>query len=337
MKMGAIETPIWSVRFDLRMAPSALGTRPAPYRAALDMAEASDRAGCSSIIISEHHGAEDGYLPSTTCFAAAVAARTGRARLALSALILPLLEPIHTAEETLVIDQLSDGRVDVIVGMGYVRNEYAMFGLDPRSRVQLLEEKLPIYLAALTGEPLKIDGRTVRVTPPPVQRPRPTVLLAASVAAAARRAARLADGVHCLVARSEIGPAYLGERRNLGLDDGRVEGGLGSPGSLFVAEDPERAWAELAPFMLHEANSYARWAVENGANQHLYSPVKTVAELQGMGMYRVVTTAEAIDELDSSPGVILNPLVGGLPVATAERYLNAFIDDVLPSAVAKKS
>jgi alkanesulfonate monooxygenase SsuD/methylene tetrahydromethanopterin reductase-like flavin-dependent oxidoreductase (luciferase family) len=332
---AAPRTTTWALRFDLRVRPEDRDRRSTQYRAALSLAEQADRAGCSSIIVSEHHGAEDGYLPSTLTFAAAVAARTSQARITVSALILPLLEPLHTAEETLVVDQLSNGRVDVIVGLGYVRSEYEMFGLRAADRVRLLERKLPVYLQALTGEQFVHEGRSVRLTPEPVQQPRPTVLLAASVAAAARRAARIADGVHCLVPRGLVAPHYAAERARLGLDAGLIVGGEGSPGSIFVADDPDRAWHELAPYLLHETNAYGRWALENGANQHLYQPTDDITVARSSGMYEVLTPDEAVMRFcdAGSAGVILNPLVGGLPPGLAERYLWTFIDRVLPKAL----
>jgi len=326
--------PSWTLRFDLRVPPDQDDRRSAHFRDALELIGTSDTAGCTAIVVSEHHGAEDGYLPSALTFAAAVAARTSRARIAISALILPLHEPIHAAEETLVVDQLSGGRVDVIVGLGYVRDEFWMFGHDPTGRVALLEEKLPVYMAALTGEPFTFQGRTVQVTPGPVQRPRPVVLLAASVPAAARRAARLADGLHCLVPRALVEPAYLEERSALGRDNGFVAGGDGSATNVFVTDDPERSWAELAPYLLHETNAYGRWAMANDANRHLYQPTDDLGAVKASGMYAVETPADAARRLvDAGPaGVFLNPLVGGVPRAVAEPYLAAFIDDALPQA-----
>jgi alkanesulfonate monooxygenase SsuD/methylene tetrahydromethanopterin reductase-like flavin-dependent oxidoreductase (luciferase family) len=324
---------VWSMRFDLRVPPHDDRSRSQHYRDALDLIEMGDRSGCSNVIISEHHGADDGFLPSPLTFAAAAAARTTRTRLTISALILPLHEPIDAAEQTLVVDQLSGGRVDVIVGLGYVRSEYAMFGIAVSERVSLLEQKLPVYRAALTGESFEVDGRTVRVTPGPVQKPRPTVLLAASVPAAARRAARIADGLHCLVPRELVAPHYLAERSRLGLDEGLVVAGEGSSGSMFVADDPERAWNELAPYLLHETNAYGRWAVENGTNQHLYQPTNDLAEVKAMGMHYIVTPEEAATLLRDAGdnGVILNPLVGGAPRRIAEPYFANFVERVLPA------
>jgi alkanesulfonate monooxygenase SsuD/methylene tetrahydromethanopterin reductase-like flavin-dependent oxidoreductase (luciferase family) len=291
----------------------------------------ADKHGCSNVIISEHHGSADGYLPSALTMAAAIAAVTDRARLSISALVLPLLEPIHTAEETLVVDQISGGRVDVIVGLGYVRSELAMFGLEDHNRVALLEQKLPPYLRALTGEPFAAGEGTIAVTPGPVQKPRPQVLLAATVPAAARRAARLADGVHCIVPREQLAPDYLAERERLGLDQGRIVGGDASSASLFVSDDPERTWAVLAPSLLHEVNSYGKWAQENGANEHLYQPTDDLKVVREMGMYKVMAPEDALEFVTTAgtAGPMLHPLVGGLPPEIGWEMLERFVNEVL--------
>ena len=67
---------LFGLRFDFRN-PDLAGTAMADrYQAALDMATWSDRLGCVSIAISEHHGSPDGYLPSPIPMIAAMAART---------------------------------------------------------------------------------------------------------------------------------------------------------------------------------------------------------------------------------------------------------------------
>ena len=324
----------WQLRLDMRRAPGSPTNRQDLYKSALEMCAYADKNGCSNVIISEHHGSADGYLPSALTMAAAIAAVTDRTRLSISALVLPLLEPVHTAEETLVVDQISGGRVDVIVGLGYVRSELAMFGLEDHSRVALLEEKLPIYLRALTGEPFAVGDKTIAVTPGPVQRPRPQVLLAATVPAAARRAARLADGVHCIVPREQLAPHYLAERERLGLDRGMIVGGDASSASLFVSDDPERTWSVLAPYLLHEVNSYGKWAQDNGANEHLYQPTDDLKVVREMGMYEVMRPEHArrFVAAAGTAGPMLQPLVGGLPPEIGWETLEHFVNEVLPSA-----
>ena len=328
----AVSAIPWQMRFDMRRGPSSPASREDLYKTALEMCAYAEKHGCSNVIISEHHGSADGYLPSALTMAAAVAAVTDRLRVNISALILPLLDPIHAAEETLVVDQISRGRVDVIVGLGYVRAELAMFGLEDQSRVRLLEEKLPVYRDALTGKPVVVDGRTVTVTPGPVQDPRPQVLLGGTVPAAARRAARLADGLHCIVPRDQLAPHYLAERERLGLDEGLIVGGDGPSGSLFVSDDPDRSWAEMAPQLLHEVNSYGRWAQESGANKHLYQPTDDLGAVKAMGMYEVADPVQAAEYVANAgpAGPILHPLVGWTPPEIAWEMLQRFVDDVLP-------
>ncbi|MBX7071055.1 MAG: LLM class flavin-dependent oxidoreductase, partial [Microthrixaceae bacterium] len=56
------------------------------YSAALEMAEWADSNGAAAVVLSEHHGSDDGYLPSALTMAAAVAARTSRVAIVVSAI-----------------------------------------------------------------------------------------------------------------------------------------------------------------------------------------------------------------------------------------------------------
>jgi len=65
---------VFGMRFDMRLAhPEQARTQ---YRAALDMAEWAETRGGLFVVLSEHHGSADGYLPSPNVFAGAMAART---------------------------------------------------------------------------------------------------------------------------------------------------------------------------------------------------------------------------------------------------------------------
>ena len=185
---------LFGLRFDLRNPPLA-GTTPADrYEAALDMAAWADRLGCVSIAVSEHHGSPDGYLPSPLTMTAAMAARTRNVRFMIAALIAPFYEPLRLAEDLVVLDHLSRGRVDVIVGGGYVSAEFAMFGVPMDERPRRMTETVRTLKAAFTGEPFEYRGRTVQVTPAPYRDRGPAILLGGSSEPAARRAARIADG-----------------------------------------------------------------------------------------------------------------------------------------------
>src|SRR5579864_8235824 len=103
----------FGLRFDLRN-PSFARTTPADrYSAALEMAEWADRLGCLAITLSEHHSSSDGYLPSPLMMLSAMAARTTTVMLSVAALIAPFYDPVRLAEDLVVLDHLSRGRLNV--------------------------------------------------------------------------------------------------------------------------------------------------------------------------------------------------------------------------------
>ena len=171
---------LFGLRFDFRN-PDFAGTAMADrYAAALDIAAWADRLGCVSIAVSEHHGSPDGYLPSPIPMVAAMAARTTNVRFMIAALIAPFYDPLRLAEDVLVLDNLSRGRVDFIVGGGYVHEEFAMFGVPLNERVRRVRETVATLRAAFTGEPFEHRGRTVQITPGPFRPGGPAILLGGS-------------------------------------------------------------------------------------------------------------------------------------------------------------
>src|ERR1700742_1000908 len=115
-----------ALHFDMR-APSFGAPADRLYAAALEMATFADEMGITRIGLMEHHGSEDGYLPSPFVMGGAIAARTKNCRLNLGAIILPLHDPVQVAEQIAVLDLLSGGRLQVIVAAGYVPSEFALF------------------------------------------------------------------------------------------------------------------------------------------------------------------------------------------------------------------
>ena len=80
-----------SLRLDMR-APAFANTPQDLYRIGIEMAAWADAHGFAECMLSEHHGSDDGYLPSPLVFGGAIAARTQRIRIRVSALVLPLHE-----------------------------------------------------------------------------------------------------------------------------------------------------------------------------------------------------------------------------------------------------
>ena len=320
---------LFGLRFDFRN-PSFAGTTPADrYAAALDMAAWADDLGCVSIAVSEHHGSPDGYLPSPLPMVAAMAARTTNVRFMVAALIAPFYDPIRLAEDLVVLDHLSRGRLDVVVAGGYVREEFAMYGVPMADRARRVTETVATLKAAFTGEPFEVDGRSVQVTPAPYRPGGPGILLGGSSEAAARRAARIADGF--IPSVPEVWEFYRDEVQRLGRPDpGPCP--IGENRLVGLAKDPEEGWRQMAPFFLHETNAYGTWQAQDGVASP-YRSVEGLEELRASGRYRVVTPDALVVELEAAPFpfVLFHPLCGGMPIDLAWSSLRLFEREVRPA------
>ena len=144
----------------------------------------------SSALLCEHHTASDGYLPSPTLLASAMAARTSSLPITIAVVLLPLYDPVRLAEEMVVLDIISKGRVSFVAAIGYRPVEYEMYGVDYHNRGRIAEEKLGVLLQAKTGEPFEYQGRRIHVTPAPVTSGGPFIAWGGGSVAAARRAGR---------------------------------------------------------------------------------------------------------------------------------------------------
>ena len=314
----------WSLHFDMR-APAIGPPAPVLYAAALEMAEWADARGALAIVVSEHHGEPDGYLPSPLVLAGALAARTRSVLLNVSALVLTLRHPVAAAEDVLVVDQLSGGRVIVTLVPGYVPAEFELFGVPFADRGARFEAKVEAFLAALCGA----GG----VGPPPVHPPRPMVLLGGGSRAAARRAARLGDGFIPTVADPVLLDAYRAECERLGRPVGVVTEHQG-PLSIHVADDPDAAWAAIGPHVLHELRAYGRLAASTpGVGAHPYAGLDDIEAARATGVVEVLTPEDCVALARSMPpgaGLVLKPLIGGLPPDLAWSSLERFAADVVP-------
>lgn len=313
-----------SLRFDMR-GPSFGAPHAALYKAAVEMAEFGDRHGFQGVALSEHHGVPDGYLPSPIVLASAMAARTKRIQLQFMAIIAPLHDPLRLAEDIAILDQISQGRVLVTVAGGYVASEFAMFGKAMKDRGPLVEEAIQTLKAAWTGEPFQYRGRTVRVTPRPVQLPHPLLFMGGSAPAAAKRAGRLADGF--VTHREDLYQIYFEEAKAHGRNPYPFS--PASPGFLYVAEDPEAAWRVIAPHAVHEMNSYGEWIAASGTDGR-FAKVESADEAKASGGYAIVTPDECVALAKSYRNLAFHPLMGGLDPDFAWQSLELFVNKVLP-------
>ncbi len=319
----------FSLRLDMRAPTFAQSPPSRQYAAGLEMAAWADRLGLDEVMLSEHHGSDDNYLPSPLVYAAAIAGRTSQIRIRISALILPLHDVLRVAEDVAVVDNISNGRIELVVAGGFLPSEFAMFERSLSERGVRVEKGVALLKQAWTGEPFEYEGRELRVTPRPVQRPHPPILLGGSSESSARRAARIADGF--VPAVPDLYAAYVEACRDLNRSPQEPRA-LG-PGFLHVADDPEAAWARIAPHALHETNSYGRWYAESGVTGP-YNVSDDAGALRASGGYQVLTPEQCIAlmrELGSDAWLFLHPLMGGMDPDLGWESLELLAAKVLPA------
>jgi alkanesulfonate monooxygenase SsuD/methylene tetrahydromethanopterin reductase-like flavin-dependent oxidoreductase (luciferase family) len=319
---------LFGLHFDFRN-PVFAGTPMADrYAAALEMAAWADPLGAVLISVSEHHGSPDGYIPSPLPMVAAMAARTSEVKFLVAALIAPFYEPLRLAEDLVVLDNLSRGRIDLVVAGGYVHEEFDMYGVARSDRPGRVNEVITTLRAAFSGESFQFRGRIVQITPAPYRPGGPAIMLGGSSKAAAERAARIADGF--VPSDPEVWPYYQAEVIRLGRPDpGPCM--VGSTVTVALAEDPEKGWEQMAPFFMHEMNAYGAWQAQEGIPSP-YRTVRDLDELRESGNYRVITPAQMVEEQNNSPltFAMFRPMCGGMPIDLAWSSLCLLEQKVLP-------
>ncbi len=321
------------MRFDLRVPPFAATTFARQYAAFLEMVRWADDVGVSSVSVSEHHGDPAGYTPAPIPLAAAILASTRRVHVSISAVLAPMHDPVRLAEQLAAADNLAPGRLSVIVGAGYRQVEFDMAGVVKRQRGRLVEECVTVLRAAWTGEPFEWRGRTVLVTPPPATPGGPKLLMGGKSAVAARRAARLRCAFSPASGDKALADAYRDECAAVGFD-GSVEG-LGDrparPGFVMVAKDPDAVWRQIAPHALYDAQTYAAWQDDAVRSDWVVPDLVDAESLRTSGRYLVVSPEECVELVRRDDGLVLHPLMGGIPPELAWESLHLVEREVLPS------
>ena len=155
------------------------------------------------------YGTRTGFTPSDPepfweafTVMAYVAARTERVKLCTGVAILPYRHPLLTAKIVATIDRLSGGRVMFGAGVGWLEEEFEALGLDTFGRRgSVSDEQLEVILKAWSEERPTFEGSyyqfpSVSLTPKPVQRPHPPILIGGNSPAAFRRVIRFGDYWH---------------------------------------------------------------------------------------------------------------------------------------------
>ncbi|MDX6285817.1 MAG: hypothetical protein QOG53_1302 [Frankiales bacterium] len=312
------------IRFTMANPGSSPEEQASMHAAMLEMCEYADNNGFMSVVLSEHHGAENNWTPSPILLAGMVAARTKNVVISLSAALAPLYDPLRLAEDLAVVDLASRGRVMTVAGLGYRPSEYALLGKDFAERGKIMDHVLETMLAAWR------DGT---VTPAPYTKPHPPVFVGGESKIAARRAARFGLPFQPVAHLPELQAYYEEQCKEHGTNPVCI---MPAPdyGQVHVSEDPERDWAEIGPCFLDEATTYAGWQTGK-VSSAVHTKASTIDELRATGIYNILTPEECIKRIKDGKGMFsFHPLCNGISIEKGWESLNLFVEQVLPAASA---
>ena len=159
----------------------------------------------------------------------AIASHTQRIRLMPSVLIAPYRHPLNDAKQFATIDVISNGRLTLGVGPGWMREEFDALGVSYEDRGAITEECIEIYKLAWTEPWLEFHGRffdfsDISQEPKPVQKPRPPIIYGGITKQGARRAALYCDGFYPLFLDPYADPARYNGLNQYIFEEGNRNG-----------------------------------------------------------------------------------------------------------------
>lgn len=308
------------------------------YAETLDTIAWTESVGFHGAWVPEHHGSEDGYMPSPLVTLAAIAARTKTMAIGSAVALAPLYHPVRFAEDCAVLDALANGRLEMALAIGYRQRETAAYGIDFTRRGAQFDEFLEIVRRLWAGETVTFSGNHYSVENarimPRAPRGQVPLYIGGFAEKAIARVAKYADGYF---GNEDICAMYVQKLKEQGKDPASAR--VRVPG-LFVsvADDPEVAMEELAPYYHYVNNAYGEWLNEDkavGIDDPVLKPMD-LASFKQSGIFQIWTPETAIEKFKNMQNRMpiehfMMMMPPGLPQERFRHYAALFADRVLPA------
>ncbi len=182
-------------------------------------------------------------------------------RIGTNLLLLPLHNAIRLAEDLATVDVISNGRLDVGVGQGYAKHEFAAFGISRKERLARFLEGLDVLRGLWTEESFSYRGKyyqidDARLQPRPVQQPYPPLWIGARGPKGIARAGRL--GAHLLGLSSPESQAIYDAALSDAGHDPKTKNAVQLQW-IHVAASSDKAWSNAAVPFRHVLATYGEW------------------------------------------------------------------------------
>lgn len=310
------------------------------YADRLRFAELCDAAGFYAYHVAEHHVTPLGLAPSPMLYLSAVAQRTRNLRLGPLVLPLPLYNPLRLYEEICMLDQLSNGRVELGVGKGISPHELGAMGVDVTRAKACFDETLALLKQAFAADTLDFSGEFfsaagLPLPMKPLQQPHPPlwygVLKPSSAEWAGQQGMNVVCGAGPVEEVRETITAYRGAYR------GSNGGTAGLLRQIVIAESEKEARRRARPaFDVFRDNFTYLW-------NHFSDPL--ASQLLPEEMDHIIAHGEAIvgspeqvlerlaAEMDASGAnyLVCRFAFGNLAPEHVEESLELFCERIMPA------
>jgi probable F420-dependent oxidoreductase len=170
------------------------------------LAIAAEKAGFYGVAMDEHPAPVGSWLRNhghhsfdPFVLLAAAGAVTSRIKLLTYLAVLPYRNPFMFTKTATSLDAVSDGRLILGVGVGYLKGEFEALGVDYEKRNDLFDEVISVFRRACTGDPIThkgfdFDAKEVEIIPPAIQRPHPPLWLGGNAHRTRKRVVEYGQG-----------------------------------------------------------------------------------------------------------------------------------------------
>ncbi|MFJ2188268.1 LLM class flavin-dependent oxidoreductase [Kitasatospora sp. NPDC087861] len=305
-------------------------------RNVIDQAVAAEQLGYDGYGVGERHGAP--FLsPAPPVLLSAIAARTSTIRLFTMVTVLSTLDPVRVAEDCALLDQLSGGRVELIIGKGNDPRHFDLFGLPEERQWDALAENYELLRRLWREERVTWEGSTrpplkdAAVSPRPLQDPIPVWHGSATSTQSTDLAARYggplfsANSFHPLAKYRSLVEHYREHWVHYGRDprDARVGASFGG---LYVAKRSQDAVEGFRP--------YWNAMFDSAAGRHNKSPFTSLEDALEHGSALVGSPQQVVEKIHRYHEAFGNEVVGiGIDALTEGaqwEQLELFAAEVAP-------
>ncbi|MEU3628152.1 luciferase [Amycolatopsis coloradensis] len=315
------------------------GVSPSQYerlRRVVDEAIFAEELGFDAYGVGERHG--EPFLSSAPpVILAAIAERTERVRLLTTLTVISVLDPVRVAEDYATLDQLSGGRLELMIGKGNDPRHFPLFGLEEERQWEYQAEKFALLRRLFLEEGVTWEGEfraplTDVTTQPRPFHPRPRIWHgSASSTESTELAAKFGDplftanGFHPQQKYADLIDHYRRRWVDHGHDPADALVGSGA-GGLYVAKTSQAALDGYRP--------YFEALMKTPAYQHNKSEFTTLEDKVANGSALVGSPEQVIDKIGdyhASFGHEVQAVsVDGLTSGEARDVLELFAADVIP-------